>query len=219
MLPAKDEKAADVNSNTVTLKDGTWSYTWENLPTADGSGQTYYYYVKEIGSTPGYTVSMDNNDGITGGTITATNTQEAVSVPVSKQWLDGDNRKKIRPNEVQIRLYRDETKTEKTVTLSEASNWQGAFNGLPKYRYTASGGTLTAEEIQYTVKEENVPDGYWSSVDGSAAGYTVTNHLTYELPNSGGPGTYLFTFSGAAALAAALLFTIKARRKEERGEP
>ncbi|MCI6172947.1 MAG: Cna B-type domain-containing protein [Clostridiales bacterium] len=219
MLPAKDEKAADVNPNPVTLKDGTWSYTWENLPTADGSGQTYYYYVKEIRSTPGYTVSMDNNDGITGGTITATNTQEAVSVPVSKQWLDGDNRKKIRPNEVQIRLYRDETKTEKTVTLSAASNWQGAFNGLPKYRYTASGGTLTAEEIQYTVKEENVPDGYWSSVDGSAAGYTVTNHLTYELPNSGGPGTYLFTFSGAAALAAALLFTIKARRKEERGEP
>lgn len=48
---------------------------------------------------------------------------------------------------------------------------------------------------------------------------TLTNRLapTYELPQTGGVGTELFTFGGIAAIAAALMWGCSLKRKRERG--
>ena len=52
--------------------------------------------------------------------------------------------------------------------------------------------------------------------EGNVYAYTITNTELYELPSSGGPGTYLFTIGGAAILFTALLLWIKPYvRKEE----
>lgn len=50
-----------------------WQWVWDTLPADDGNGNTYYYYVKEIDSPPGFKVSYDNNDGVIGGVITIIN--------------------------------------------------------------------------------------------------------------------------------------------------
>lgn len=50
-----------------------WSYTWKNLSYKSGSGEDYYYIVKEVDAPSGYQVSYTNNDGIQKGGITVTN--------------------------------------------------------------------------------------------------------------------------------------------------
>lgn len=50
-----------------------WSYTWKNLSYNSGSGEDYYYIVKEVDAPSGYQVSYTNNDGIQKGDITVTN--------------------------------------------------------------------------------------------------------------------------------------------------
>lgn len=50
-----------------------WSYTWKNLSYKSGSGEDYYYIVKEVDAPSGYQVSYTNNDGIQKGDITVTN--------------------------------------------------------------------------------------------------------------------------------------------------
>lgn len=55
--------------------------------------------------------------------------------------------------------------------------------------------------------------------DGNATGYTITvnNTTGVELPNTGGPGTLLYTLSGIALmLGAALMYGFRMRRRERR---
>lgn len=59
----------------VTLQNGAWSHSWDNLPTTDAAGNQLRYTVKEE-EISGYTVSYTNNDGISTGNITVTNTRK-----------------------------------------------------------------------------------------------------------------------------------------------
>ena len=194
-----DEKVADVPA--ATLKDGNWSYLWKDLPVQDSNGNPYYYYVKEISSPAGFQVSMDNNSGISGGTITAANIKQTTQVSVKKTWNDQNDRKKIRPATVEISLYKDGEDTGKTITLGPDNGWAGSFTGLDKYEADSNGGE---KQIEYTVKEKAVK-GYTSSISKTGTNeWLVTNSLLYELPNAGGHGIYLLIFCGCALLAGAL---------------
>lgn len=53
----------------------------------------------------------------------------------------------------------------------------------------------------------------------NAVGITLPNRLspTYEMPQTGGVGTEIFTFGGIAAIAAALMWGCTLKRKYERG--
>lgn len=62
----------------VTLQDGAWSHSWDNLPVTDTDGNPLRYTVKEEGVS-GYTASYTNNEGIQTGAITVTNTKEKES--------------------------------------------------------------------------------------------------------------------------------------------
>ena len=58
-----------------------------------------------------------------------------------------------------------------------------------------------------------------TDADGNATGYTITvnNSTGVELPNTGGPGTLLYTLSGIALmLGAALMYGFRLRRRERR---
>ena len=69
---------------------------------------------------------------------------------------------------VTVHLLADGTDTGKTLTLDEAGNWTGTFDGLRKYK---TDGT----EIKYTVKEDDITN-YTSTTTGDATtGFTITN--------------------------------------------
>lgn len=61
--------------DSVTLQDGAWSHSWDNLPATDAAGNQLRYTVKEE-EISGYIVSYTNNDGVSTGNITVTNTKK-----------------------------------------------------------------------------------------------------------------------------------------------
>ena len=89
-----------------------------------------------------------------------------VTIPVTKIWMDDNNRDGNRPDKVIVNLLADGSSAGQAV-LSEASGWAWEFTGLPE----RSGG----KKIQYTVTEEPVPQ-YTASIQG----YTITNVYTPE---------------------------------------
>ena len=150
---------------TVTLDEaGNWTGTFSNLPKYK-SGTAIVYTVKED-DVANYTNAI-TGDATTGFTITNTNT-EKVNVPVKKEWVGP------KAGPVTIHLLADGVDTGKTVTLNEAGNWKGSFDGLRKYK---ADGT----EIVYTVKEDDVAN-YTSVTTGDiASGFTITNTNTEKV--------------------------------------
>lgn len=78
---------------------------------------------------------------------------------------------------------------------------------------------IEAGVITLTDKDGNDPGTpiMWTLAKDNKGGQvlTIKNTEIYELPNSGGPGTYGFTISGVAILATALLLFINNKRREE----
>lgn len=81
----------------------------------------------------------------------------------------------------------------------------------------------------YFLVEENVPAGFMLATDalqsnptrgGSDATLTITNEvITYELPETGGPGTYMYTITGLLLMLAALVLLYRVNMgKKQRGE-
>lgn len=109
-----------------------------------------------------------------------------------------------------------------TIKISSSDDWKHTFDNLPLSGTDESGNTVT---YYYYVKEISVPN-YTTSYEnngGITSGtITVTNTAVetpgYELPETGGPGTTLYSAGGLLLMAAAgrfLLHKRKKRRKED----
>ena len=159
---------------TVTKPDGS---TFELTTGADGSVVSNVlpqgnYKVKEKTAPKGYELGTDEYTlqvTSTGGAIqTITNKPIKTSVPVTKIWVGP------KAGPVTVHLFADGTDTGKTLTLNEAGNWKGSFDGLRKYK---TDGT----EIVYTVKEDDVAN-YTNAITGDATtGFTITNTNTEKV--------------------------------------
>ncbi len=102
---------------------------------------------------------------------------ETISLPVSKEWLDQSNQAGNRPESIMVRLYADGEKTDQTIILSAAHDWRGSFKALKQYK--------NGKEIEYTIKEENVPAGYEAQVVGNQKdGYQIINRYIPEKPTT-----------------------------------
>ena len=139
----------------VKAADG-WTYTWTNLPKNE-KGEAIVYTVEEVNVPTGYTSDKD------GFTITNSHTPATTELTITKEWVDGNDQDGIRPESVQVQLYADGTAYGDPITVTAADGWRYTVQNLPKYK--------DGVEIQYTINEVNVPDGYQSSVDGT----TITN--------------------------------------------
>lgn len=89
--------------------------------------------------------------------------------------------------------------------------WQSAIlvnDGSTMYYKEAleAGRLITVGSFGYIVQYEPGENGAW----------TVTNMKSYLLPETGGIGTHLYTFSGLLMIAAALMYGYSQRRKTER---
>ena len=159
---------------TVTKPDGS---TFELTTGADGSVVSNVlpqgsYKVKEKTAPKGYELGTDEytlHVTPAGGAIqTITNKPIKTSVPVTKIWVGP------KAGPITVHLLADGTDTGKTLTLNEAGNWKGSFDGLRKYK---TDGT----EIVYTVKEDDVAN-YTNAITGDiASGFTITNTNTEKV--------------------------------------
>ena len=138
-------------------ENGDWTHTFTDLPKYRDHGTEIVYTVEEV-PVDKYTTS------ITGTTITNTHIPETTEVTVTKTWDDKDNQDGIRPTEITVRLLADGL-VEKVVKVKADANgnWSYTFKNLPKYK--------SGKEIEYTVDEYQVKEGYTSSVSET----TITN--------------------------------------------
>ena len=140
-----------------------WTYTFSDLDEKK-AGQAIQYTVKETEVPEGYTQTVEaTNPGQV--VISNTHTPSKTKVQVSKKWDDANNQDGLRPATITIKLYKDGVATDQTLELSEANQWQGTFENLDE---KAAGKT-----IHYTVKEENVPEGYTLSIDDKDPAHPV----------------------------------------------
>ena len=144
-------------------EDNKWSYTFSDLDEKK-DGKTIQYTVKETKVPEGYTQTVEaTNPGQV--VISNTHTPSKTRVKVTKKWDDANNQDGIRPASITVRLYKDGAPTDQTLELSEANKWYGTFENLD---VNAAG-----KDLNYTVKEENVPEGYTLSIDDKDPAYLV----------------------------------------------
>ena len=144
-------------------EDNKWSYTFSDLDEKK-DGKTIQYTVKETKVPEGYTQTVEaTNPGQV--VISNTHTPSKTRVQVTKKWDDANNQDGIRPASITVRLYKDGAPTDQTLELSEANQWHGTFENLD---VNAAGKALN-----YTVKEENVPEGYTLSIDDKDPAHLV----------------------------------------------
>ena len=160
----KDEKTNQTVKVTVIPEqkaDNEWSYTFEKLPTYNKDGAKITYTIVETSIGDEYTTAY-SEDGLT---VTNSHTPATTSITVNKYWDDNDDQDGIRPENVTLILKANGTEVGRA-TVGENENWSKTFDNLP---VNANG-----EEIEYTVDEETVTEGYGKTVDGM----TVTNSHT-----------------------------------------
>lgn len=151
-LYANDQKSG---KEVELSADNDWTYTFSDLDEKK-AGQAVQYTVKEIEVPKGYTQTVEaTNPGQV--VISNTHTPSKTKVQVTKKWEDANNQDGLRPATITVKLYKDGVATDQTLELSEANQWQGSFENLNE--------KAAGKAIHYTVKEENVPEGYTLSID------------------------------------------------------
>ena len=125
---------------------GVWNYTFSDLPKYSPDGKEYIYEIKEQ--------PVDNYEA----QITGTDLKNNLLMDLSgeKIWNDGNNADKTRPSEITVSLYQnngEDPYATLTVRADSSGKWEYTFTDLPKY-------DENGDAYKYTVKEENVSNGY-----------------------------------------------------------
>ena len=97
------------------------------------------------------------------------------NIEVTKVWKGDTGNVTARPENVTIELVKNGT-VERRETLDSSNNWKTTFTGLEKY------DEGTREEIEYTITESNVPEGYYVEIVNE--GTTGGNNLRYKVTNN-----------------------------------
>ena len=168
-----DGKEYKVDS-VILNKDNNWKHTFKDLPTIN-DGNKITYTVKEETVT-GYSskITGSEKDGFTIINTPEEPKKETKEIKVSKVWDTSD--KKAFAKEITVELYKNNEKTDKTLTLNEDNNWQGTFENL-------DAKDENDKEITYTVKEVGEKDNkitfdgkeFKVSYKATTDGYTITN--------------------------------------------
>ena len=159
-----------VETATITEANG-WEYTSKDLPYYDESANIINYTVHER-TTEFYKSSIvDVTPNTTGTSIIVpqtyqiTNTfyvpENKVNITVNKVWDDNDDAAGKRPDSVTLQLLADGEKIQ-DIEVTASANWSTKINNLPKYN-------AKANEIVYSLDEENVPDFYEKAIPSNYA--------------------------------------------------
>lgn len=151
-------KNGQVEGSPVTIipSENVWTYTWPALETSR-DGHENVYSVQEVGPIVGYTPASTTPvvfDQTGNATLINNHTLEKTSLTVTKVWNDNDDNDDIRPDSIQVQLYKNNVEYGAPVTLTD-NKLTHTWTDLDK---NANGTAVT-----YTVKEVNVPEGYASN--------------------------------------------------------
>ena len=211
----------------ITLTNSDWTWTSSPLPRVE-NGKDLEYYFEEDTISGFYPAVVTKSE--TGDTVTFTNVQiPKTDITVKKQWFISDGTPTEAPNNAVIRysLYRklrteERSDTDKLVAQGElgyvngpAATWQATHSDLDLL-------DADGKALDYYVVETAV-EGYDTTYDYGTEGassltsgiVTIKNTKTpsYELPQTGGTGTGLYTLAGLTLCAGAALGLMKKRRK------
>lgn len=155
------QNGTEIKSTSLPKEDGSYSYSWSNLPKYHDGGQLYTYSVSED-AVSGYTTTYitDTYD------IVNTHNPGKTSVGVTKIWEDKNNQDGLRPDSIEVSLLAD-GEVEDTVTLSDTNSWTYTWSNLDEKR--------KGEQVKWSVREENIPSGYKVVTTGTQTMYTLTN--------------------------------------------
>ncbi len=134
-----------IATKTVTSED-EWTYSFENLPVYDSTGEKLVYTLTET-DVDGYTSKIEDYN------VTNTHEVETVSFNITKVWNDNDNNDGIRPDSITVRLLGDGVEVDKA-TIGEEDGWT--------YTFTAN-KYANGKAIEYTIVEDEV-DGYTKEI-------------------------------------------------------
>lgn len=166
------------SANVSATDSNNWTHTWANLPAYNGADAiTYTVAETDASGTPITTLgAATSNDSYTvvvnGFTITNTlNQREDVSLTLTKNWNDGDNKWNTRPDSVTFGLYADGVKVQ-DITLTAPADGNTTWtttqvSGLARYN------AETGAPIVYTVEEVTNSDGKLAGANGAT--YTPGN--------------------------------------------
>ncbi|CAM2809395.1 Cna B-type domain-containing protein [Erysipelothrix tonsillarum] len=183
----------------VWTKNGnTWTYSFNGLLKYK-DGKEIVYSVKEE-EVPGYTGHQSGYD--------FTNTfnepqSEYIEISGTKTWIDFDNEKNTRPNEITIMLFGNGKKISETTT-SASADWKYSFKNIQKY-------DQNHKLIKYTVEEKHV-EGYTAHYKG----YDISNKLVTvpNLPNTGISSSQLLN-CGIALIGLGTVFMIGFKKRNK----
>ena len=146
-----------------------WTYTFTNLDKY-ADGQEIVYTVREFISDD---LELPYSSEITGSmaegyTITNTHIPATIEkITVSKTWEDLDDNDRIRPEDITVYLYGNDSLYD-SIVLNEDNDWNSAFINVPKYD--------KGEEINYKIEEIDV-EGYTSEIKGNITeGFEIVNY-------------------------------------------
>ena len=185
----------EVKSATITPDaDGNWSYTFKDLP-KNKNGKEIKYTINED-PVPEYQAEIEN--------YKITNTHvPVVEIPIEKKWDDADDQDGVRPKNITVLLYADETKVQSATVVPDANgNWKYTFKNLPKFKDDGS-------EIVYTIDEETVP-----AYDKKIEGYIITNKHEPEKTEVNGKKTWQDDYDHDAMRPKSITIRLFANGKE-----
>lgn len=132
------------------------------------------YEVREIEAPFGYkvdnTVHTIQTSVSTENVVTVKDQPITRDIKVNKTWVGNTGTQAV------MHLYADNVDTNQSVTLDASNNWEYTFTGLRKYNGT--------QEIQYSIKEDEM-NFYMTSIAGDMEnGFNVTNtwNEQHEVP-------------------------------------
>lgn len=173
-LTANGEKYGDpIELNA----ENNWTYEWKLLDAEDAEGNNIVYRVTAENPKE-YTakVSGSADDGFV---VTYLHEIAKVSATANVTWDDAENQDGIRPASVSLQLKSKVEGGEAvnvgdnvTVKADADGNWTKTWTDLPKYN--------AGKEIEYTVEETGLPDGYTitTTKDEETGAITLKNSYT-----------------------------------------
>ena len=177
------------------------------------------------------------------GKLVFTAEKPSLEIPVEKTWINVDDTSNL---SVDVTLYTvKETIAEGGATIKEilGEPITVTLNSGNQFKHTFTELAELTDGTYYAIAE-TVPDGYAATYTGGelvdlpgadgasfqavkavfaegatvAAAITVTNAPLVELPETGGPGTTLYTTGGLLLMMAASFFLLHSKNKKRRKE-
>ncbi|ETD04220.1 hypothetical protein N568_0109120 [Lactococcus garvieae TRF1] len=153
-----------VDKKIVKETDG-WSYTFANLPLLKEGNEIKYSIEEE--KVPGYKTII-NGFNLT-NQLEKDNNPTSQFITVNKVWDDYNNQDNLRPNSIQVQLYKDgKALKDKILTLDESNHWKSSF--------IVADGFSSKKDEHYSVKEISNIKRYSTTIDTVDNNVTITNH-------------------------------------------